>query len=395
MTTTGNHTYGYSRIGQGRKYPLLPYSQLVWEMLQTDSEVYDYCATLKINASDISLENIKTAFEAALRAHAVFSMNVDRAGMQYLRYSDDIMHGQYHSVDIAESEGVIVVKIRLNRILGDGASMLLLMEDVVKALQSEPIDDDGYLDYLNWYEQYKQSEKYEQCKVWLEKHFSNMDYPVLPQTDKPLMANDMGQEGVLIEDYSDLYSEIQKLADDYLLTLTGFFSLCAALAIMDYNHTDSAALTWAYEGRDREEERRVFGSLHRDIPLRISKEEIDLTTSRGKEILFRQVRNEIRQGIAHSGYPFTLLKPQNEVWNYAVNVLHQPSAADLMKETPFQIEIEQGTETIAYSLLDVEIYEEDGLRVLYRYSAGHYNEGSMRYFAQLVRNNAEKLLMKN
>jgi hypothetical protein len=63
-------------------------------------------------------------------------------------------------------------------------------------------------------------------------------------------------------------------------------------------------------------------------------------------------------------------------------------------EVPFAFEpIETNvTPHIAYSLLDVEIYDGEELIINYRYSATHYKESSIRRFAALVRKYAEWLL---
>ena len=91
---------------------------------------------------------------------------------------------------------------------------------------------------------------------------------------------------------------------------------------------------------------------------------------------FREARNQIRSGIAHSDYPYTLTKPYSNRWNYAVNVLRVPDMEYKQK--------------YAYALLDVEIHEKaESLQLVYRYSATHYKSESIRRFASLGRKYAE------
>ena len=172
--------------------------------------------------------------------------------------------------------------------------------------------------------------------------------------------------------------------------MDGFFSLCTALAIAEYNGTDEAALTWAYEGREAPEEQRIVGSLHRDIPFKINRKSI--ISNQGSAI--REARNQIRSGIAHSDYPYTLTAPYNKRWNYAVNVLRIADPEDVLAQTSLPIEIVSvPPQKYAYALLDVEIHERtDTLALWFRYSATNYKESSIRRFAALIRQNAEWLL---
>ena len=164
---------------------------------------------------------------------------------------------------------------------------------------------------------------------------------------------------------------------------------------MEYNNTTEAALTWAYDGRETEYEQHIYGSLHRDIPFIISrKSKAESQKPASREELIREARNQIRSGIAHSSYPLTLTKPYSEIWNYALNVLVQPTMQRKMDVVPFAVEpLEMGSaQQIAYSLLDVEIYEGEELIINYRYSATHYKESSIRLFAALIRKYVEWLL---
>ena len=181
------------------------------------------------------------------------------------------------------------------------------------------------------------------------------------------------------------------MKENEYLTLDGFFSLCAALAIAEYCGTDEAALTWAYEGRETPDEQRVFGSLHRDIPFQINHKSKIINN---KSDLIRLARNQIRQGIAHSDYPYTLTYPYTKRWNYAVNVLNTTDLEVFLPTLDIPLVLESEPEQkYAYALLDIEILERtDNFRLRYRYSATHYKESSIRRFAALVRQYAEWLL---
>ena len=113
-----------------------------------------------------------------------------------------------------------------------------------------------------------------------------------------------------------------------------------------------------------------------------------------KSYLIHETRNQIRSGIAHSDYPYTLTAPYNKRWNYAVNVLHVTDLEDFIPTTGLPLKLEPVQEQkYAYALLDIEIVEhDDAFQLRYRYSATHYKPESIRRFAALVRKYVEWLI---
>lgn len=373
-----------------KKYPLLPYSQLVFDMQRTNPDVYVSKSGVRLR-KDVDIPRLRQAIEKAIRNHPVFSMRVDEEGTQHFEPLSDVFHGQYHAVDFEEHEEYVDILIQGNRILGDGWSDVMIIMDVMRAYKGEPLPPDMYIRYLEHVEEMKQSARYASNRQWLLREFGDIRYPVHPQTDKPLETLKSPIEGNWTEDYSSLRSALKKLSEAQLITLTGVFSLASGLAMMEYNDADEVALTWAYDGRETEEEQYIYGSLHRDIPFKINHKS---KTINHKSDLIRLARNQFRSGIAHSSYPFTLTKPYSEIWNYALNVLVQHTMQEKAIEVPFAFEpIEMdSTPHIAYSLLDVEIFDGEELIINYRYSATHYKESSIRRFAALVRKYAEWLI---
>jgi len=373
------------------KYPLLPYSQLVFDMQRENPDVYVSRSGVRLRKDDVDIPRLKQAISKALQNHPVYSMRVNEDGMQHYEPLSDVFHGQYHSVDFVEHDEYVDVMIQGNRILGDGWSDVLIIMDVMRAYKGEPLPPDLYLEYLQSKEEIKKSARYEASRQWLFKEFENIQCPLHPKTDIPLEIQEIPVQGNWTEDYSAFRVAMEKLSVTKMITLTAIFSLTSALAMMEYNNTNEAALTWAYDGRETDAEQNIYGSLHRDIPFQIRKSSIE-----NRESLIRDTRKQFRDGIAYSIYPFTLTKPYTERWNYALNVLVQHTMQEKTIEVPFAFEpIETDiTQQIAYSLLDVEIYDDTELMINYRYSATHYKESSIRRFASLVRKYVEWLLEK-
>lgn len=370
-------------------YPLLPYSQLVFDMQRTNPDVYVSKSAVRLHKEDVDIPRLKQAMEKAIRNHPVFSMRVDEEGMQRFEALQDVFHGQYHAVDFVEHDEYVDVLMQGNRILGDGWSDVLIIEDVMRAYKGLSLQLDQYPEYLQRMEELKQSARYESDCLWLLQEYGDTNYPVHPQTDKPIDLLETPIEGNWAEDYSSLRGALNTLSETQLITVTGVFSLASALAMMEYNHAEEVALTWAYDGRETEEEQHIYGSLHRDIPFHVRKSIIA-----NRESAIRETRKQFRNGIAHSSYPLTLTKPHTDIWNYALNVLVQHSMQEKALDVPFPFEIigAKDVPQIAYSLLDVEIYDGEALIINYRYSATHYKESSIRRFASLVRKYVEWLV---
>ena len=362
---------------QIKRYPLLPFSQLVYEMTRWWPGVYMFRHTERIPDGAADIERWREAVRKALNNHPVFSSWIDRHGLHYLTEPKDILRGKYHRFSFCIEENDLLITAQISRVLGDGRSAEILLDDIYRAYRGDQLERDDYWGYLEYVEQQKQSDYYINSKVWLESEFADESIPVRPTIDRHLWTLLPPKAGLLKTDYSDLHEKINRLAETEYLSMDGFFSLCAAVAIAEYNGTDSAALTWAYEGRERPEEQRIFGSLHRDIPFQIKNLHFPISDLQSN--LIRKARIQIRQGIAHSVYPYTLTAPYSKRWNYAVNVLRVPDNLPPQK--------------YAYALLDVEIHEqENSLALWFRYSATHYKESSIRRFAGLVRKYAEWLL---
>ena len=372
------------------KYPLLPYSRLVYDITRWMPGVYRFPITLRWKNGAKEKDRIEKATRLALENHPVFSMQVDRKGMHYSSKRKDILHGKYHRFSLSEDGEDVLIQAELNRILGDGKSMEILAEDLERAYNGFPLEADDYWGYVARYEQQKKGAHYQDSHEWLKQEFADDIIPVRPAIDRRWIATLLPpQAGLYIDDYTVLHESINRFCKENILSFEGFFSLCTALAIAEYCGTDEAALTWAYEGRETPEEQRIFGSLHRDVPFEIRKSIAD-----NRESAIREARNQIRSGIAHSDYPYTLTAPYNKRWNYAVNVLRVNDVKDMLCAANLPIEIVSIPELkYAYALLDVEIHEhQDDLSLWFRYSATHYKESSIRRFAALVRKYVEWLL---
>ena len=376
---------------QIKKYPLLPFSQLVYDMTRWMPGVYQFPMTFLWRGGAKERARILLAIRTALTNHPVFSMSVDWQGRHYPSSLANILHGPYIRIDIEEKGDDLLIMALFNRILGDGKSGQILIEDIQRVYAGLPLEQDDYWGYVARYEQQKLEPHYINSHDWLIQEYADENVPVRPTIDRRWITTLLPPKaGVYEEDYTSLHEKIDHLKDEHFISYEGIFSLCTALAIADYCGTEAAALTWAYEGRELQEEQRIFGSLHRDIPFQINHKSKIIN----HKSAIREARNQIRQGIAHSDYPYTLTAPYNKRWNYAVNVLRVEDPEDMLRKISLPIEIVSvPKQKYAYALLDIEIHEKtESLQLIYRYSATHYKEESIRRFAALVHKYVEWLI---
>ena len=381
-----------------KAYPLLPFSQLVFYMIRWVPWVYMFDIRWCWPGQKKELKRLETAVAQVLNHHPVFRMHVDARGYQTYKSSLAGMRGQYYSVKLWTKGDDVYGRLRWNRILGDGKSIYILFENMIRAYRGEVLPTDEYLTYLEEQSRIPSSAHYAVSKAWLETTFADDRVPVRPSMDRKRLQTILPMRvGILQDDYRTLSADINLFLQDTLLTMDGFFSLCVALAIAEYCDTDSAALTWAYEGRETPMEQHIFGSLHRDIPFQISRINPDTNQPYSREELVHQARRQIRLGIAHSDYPYTLTHPHTDRWDYAVNVIRNPNPDDLLSTLPIPIMfLPIPKQRIAYAMLDIEIFEAQGgvEELLFRYSATHYKQESMQRFAAMVKQYALWLLSK-
>ena len=379
-------------MSENSKYPLLPYSQLVWDVTRWMPSIYRFPATLRWKGGAQKKDRIEQAIRSALANHPVFGMQVDWKGRHYAAEQKDILHGRYHKIELSVEGEDVIIQAEISRILGDGRSLEVLLEDIERAYKGLPLEPDDYWDYVARYEQQKSDPHYTGSRDGLMKEFADESVLVRPTIDRRWMTTLLPPKaGLYEEDYTALHERIERLKEEYFISYEGIFSLSAALAIAEYCGTEKAALTWAYEGRERPEEQRVFGSLHRDIPFQINHKSKIINQ---KSDSIRLARNQIRSGIAHSDYPYTLSAPYSKRWNYAVNVLRGFEVEDIVGDIDLPLEIVSvPQQKYTYVLLDVEIHEKaKSLQLAYRYSATHYKPESIHRFAALVRKYVEWLI---
>lgn len=371
-------------------YPLLPFSQYIYDMVRWMPFAYCLSRTLCWRGGAAEKDHVLNAIKRTIENHPVFQTRLNWRGRQYKGETFDSLHGRYFDLSLYTKGEDLYLKGKINVLIADGMSIQIIANDFLRAYNGLELEADNYWEYVENYERSKSSSHYLESKGWLEKEFADPSIQVRPTIDRRHIATLLPPKvGLYEDDYTDQWEQIRQLSETKLLPIDGIFSLCTAFAIAEYCGTDEAALTWANEGRDLKDA-HICGCLHRDIPFKISRK----MGIENRESAIRAARNQIRSGIAHSDYPYTLTAPYSKRWNYAVNVLRVPDEESLTELIQLPIEVlSSSPQKYAYALLDVEIHEHMHKKyLLFRYSATHYKESSIRRFADLIRKYVEWLI---
>lgn len=379
-------------VCDSQSHRLLPFSMLVHHdiMHRDGGRRWTFPILLRTKTGNIDIERLRTAVGQVIAHHPVFSMHIGEDRMQ--QYTPGY-RSPYIEAKAYQQEGYVYLSMKLNRILGDAASFVLMAQNIWRAYRGEPLPHDGYLQYLSEYEAHARSSACKEHAEWLRQQYDRPSYPLMPLQDSPegLLGHEAYVPLIVQPDYAD---QLTAFSHKEHISVNAFYCLATALAIMDYNTTDEAGLTWAYLGRETREEMSIFGSLHRDIPMRITKTGTKTKTKTERETmaaLLAQLRQQMEQGIVHSDYPFTLLSPEESPWHTAVNVLVQPSLAEAMEGCPAEFELVAQTEQAeSYCMLDIDITLTP-LTLTINYSPHHYTQASIQRFADLIDKNARML----
>lgn len=373
-------------LAESGSYALLPFSQVVFESIQSDgAEAWTFPITLRLKASSVDKTRLHDAVEAALHNHPAFAMRIDDSGMQHY---DQAFRTPYLTYEITADGQYAILKMTFNRILGDATSLMLLLSDIDKAYQNEPLEHDGYLEYLAKAKEHSASAEHISHKKELHERFDNICCPTYPQPDNEAAPADSTM-AVLYDDYSTDQERIAQFCKQHKVSLNILFSHATALALMDYNRSDEAALTWAYIGRETADEQHIFGSLHRDVPLHVRRS-ADLQALQALE----QTRCNMEKGIMLSDYPYTFHAANRQMWKNAVNVLVQPNITDMLEQCrlPFEyVQEENAKPQPAYCMLDIEVTD-NPLFIALKYSSAHYEEKSIQRFAAMIHRAIETIV---
>lgn len=358
---------------------------------------------------------LKSAVEKVLRAHPVFSTvyffddNSDLV-QKYDPDTDLTVVTEYMSeaefVDVTDTlvQPYKLIDSKLYRIrliqterggylffdihhsIADGTSIRIFLRDLCDAYEGKELGGDIY--YLKLIERRleEQSELYKEGKKYYEKLLDKYEWDKFPKIDHEIVNNSFGSCAAMIPIEDSSYD---KLHDLYGLSRTAFFIAVTTLAIAFYNGNDNVRISWIFNGREKESDRNIIGTLIRDlyVGIRLQKD----TCVRD---VYEDVLEQIRMSIVYSCYPYPGPERIGEE-GIDANLIYQSDLRNLARSSELKyvpVDIPKKHET-ADNLLDIEILEtENGCKLYMEYIAECYTDESIGRFRRIYMKTACRLV---
>lgn len=287
-----------------------------------------------------------------------------------------------------ETESSNYVFLDIHHTLSDGTSFTLILSNILRALQHQPLEKDYYYLMLSRREKAMESKLYEQGKAYFESTYSGKDWQSYPTIDHALTDNKSADLCVELPVTCAQAPEIECKSG---VSANEFFMTAAALAMSAYNHCDDILFSWIYNGRGDVQSLSSAGLYFRSLPMGFRFQD-DLPIGE----VFKDVQRQTEKGIEMSCYPYVNLhsevgRSETAFFLYQVYLGVDESLDSLEMES---VELRHNA-AAAQSVLDMEISngEESGALVLrLDYSASRYEKESMELFGRLFKDAVSSLL---
>ena len=369
------------------------------------STVWNLPVLLKL-AGSVDIEKVKRAVDICLKAHPVFSTEyIFDEDCNLVQHYDRDKHFDTPIEDVSEREFVDIsetlvqpymlvnrplYRVRLFRTerggylfidmhhsISDGTSLHILVEDICKAYEGIMPAADYY--YLNLEERRKDraSHLYEKGRKYYSETFDRYEWSTVLDIDVDTEKNVYGNMSSMLPIEQKGYEDIQRI---FGCGKNGFFIAAAVLALHIYNNKDNIFASWIYNGRQKSIEQHVIGTLIRCLYVGVRFHE-GMTLSE----LFKNVCDQISNGIYYSCYPFVGLNQASEESDDA-SVIYQSDLRTLssVNEMKFTLVDLPDKADSADNYLDIEIHDtDDGCKLYLDYNASVYKKESINKFRKL------------
>ena len=356
--------------------------------------------------SQVDVTLVKTALEKVLRAHPVFStiycFNEDTDLVQ--RYMED-MDLSVDIEELSEAEFVDVMEsllqpfkllnhklyrarlfkterggylyLDLHHSIADGTSMMNLIRDLCAAYEGKEPEPDYY--YLKVVERRLEntSPLYEEGRNYYTKLLDQNEWDCYPETDAGIETNSYGNLTAMIPIEKESYEVLQ---ENYGISKNAFFITVALLAISIYNQKSDIKLSWIYNGREKETDQNIIGTLIKDFYVGVHLKED--TTMAG---LYKDISDQIKMNLVYSCYPYPGPERMDDE-GIDASLLYQQNLRDLTNQSSLEysiIDIPKKVEN-ADNLMDIEIHDtNDGCKLYIDYIAECYHDDSIHRFRRI------------
>lgn len=288
-----------------------------------------------------------------------------------------LINSRMYRCRVFKTEKAGYVFFDVHHSLFDGTSFKIFMANVVKNYMEMPVEKDYYYYLLDKREKAHETEFYNEAKEYFEKKYDGDEWSVKPDIDHD--SRETAQDEIITT--LDIKDEaLSKVEKTYKISRNEFFITAEMLAIAFYNKKENIKISWIYNGREDINSMNSVGLLFRDLPVALK-----INQKKTLRELYQDVREQVQNAIKYSCYPY-VDKTSNVVSDDTAYLLYQQDLRDNGSFGDFEMEtidIRQN-QAASQTVLDIEILDgEDGLEVMFDYTASKYKYESMDKFKDL------------
>lgn len=375
----------------------------IQQTLSNSSTMYNLPILLKFK--DVDFKRLKKAIDIVLKAHPVFSC-------VYVRNDDGTFVHKYDInkkfdikiENVTEKDFEIIkntivqpfnlfgeplYRIRLFKIenkgflffdfhhsIADGTSINIFLDDINKAYDGLPLEDDYYFIALDERQKESTSVLYSEASEYYNKIFSGCDWTNYIPFDYDIGENKYGISTIDVPIGNSVFQEIY---NKYGVGKNAFFITAAGIALSIACKRNNVMICWTYNGRNTLAEKRTIGAM-----LKVFYVGLKLDNKKTIKEIYHIVAEQIKNNIFYSCNMETALKyapPEGEL-----NINFLQNLKDLESKGSLSWIVEDMTQTKEYAdnLLDLGILDgNDGCKLLFEYNACKYKEETMEKFKLL------------
>ena len=278
-----------------------------------------------------------------------------------------------------ETEKAIYLFLNVHHIVFDGTSLAILLKTVMDAYIGAPLETDYYYLALTRRKQMELTDFYEESRQYHENAYGNVKWTTYPKIDKKPEENKLGCLSCN-ETVSPIY--ISSAEKKFMVSRNEFFIAATLLAIAINTGKNDVQVSWIYNGRDDLASTNSVGLLCRELSVALR-----LHSKTALRDVFADIHEQVRNGIKYSCYPYMANLPQNEDGDITCVIYQREigGSEDFGGMNVNRVKIAHN-DAAAQSILDVQIFDSnDGLRYVFDYAAGRYEEETMTEFQILFR----------
>ena len=389
-------------------HPLTPFQAFMmdYQMYTPMSTMWNLGSLYRFKKGQFDIPKLADAILTVIKAHpalcTVFSFNEDGDMVQTYRpeLAQPIKVEEISEMEFTELKNGLVSPFKvmnsllyrfklfvtekygylffdIHHTIFDGTSSKVLMQDIVKAYYDMPLERDYYYLTLSEYEESIDTEGYLEDKEYFEKMYDNTaKFSRRPRVDNDTRENSLGR---IFGELASNEDAMKVVESKYGITRNAFFSFVSMLSVAIYNKDPNVLISWTYNGRDDIKKFSIVGMLLKDLRL-----SLELRKHTFIKDLYKDVKEQVENGIAHSNYPYTMLEGNSVVNDDVLCFLYQENLRD-NAEGMDDFEIEEveirRNRSASENILDIELLDgKDGLALMIEYNASCYEQESMECF---------------